>query len=72
MASMMPPLHFLFGFGIFLIFISVVVNYFNTTVAMLVSLLIVALLFKELTTPEYPEIETFDPDSDLYEDFLNY
>ena len=68
----MPPLHFLFGFGLFLIAVYIMVNYLNTYTALIIAALIVALLFKEMITPEFPEVEKFDEESDLYEDFLNY
>lgn len=70
--GMMPPGHYNFLFGLFLVGVAIIANYFDTYFAVLTVLLIVALLFKEMITPEFPQVDKFDEESDLYEDFFNY
>ena len=65
-------MNYLFGLGLLAIFISVVVNFFTTPVSLLVAATLILLIFKEVITPEFPEIDKWDAESDLYEDYHNY
>lgn len=65
-------MNYLFGLALMAIFISVVVNFFTTPISLLVAATLILLIFKEVITPEFPEIDKWDAESDLYEDYHNY